>query len=43
MCMNCGEYFVDCCDECGVCGGGSGSASSGGRKKERKKKQYSLY
>ena len=39
--MMCGEYFVDCCDDFGFCGGGSGSDSGGGgRKKE--KKQYSL-
>ena len=29
MCM-CGEYFVDCCDDCVVSGGCSGSDSGGG-------------
>ena len=41
MCMMCGEYFGDCCDDCGVCGGGSGSDSGGGVRK--KKNHYSLY
>ena len=36
MCMMCGEYFVDCCDDCGVCGGGSGSDSGGGGRKKEK-------
>ena len=40
MCMMCGEYFGDCCDDCEVCGGGSGSDSGGGG---RKKNHYSLY
>ena len=36
MCMMCGEYFVDCCDDCGVCGSGSGSYSGGGGRKKEK-------
>ena len=32
--MMCGEYFGECCDDCGGCGdgGGSGRGGSGGKK-----------
>ena len=40
MCMMCGDYFGDSCDDCGVCGGGSGSDSGGGG---RKKNHYRFY